>query len=88
MAPRLWTADRGVQQLGPGGIWAAAIGHALWTWVERLIISDALGARIILTDPPVYLAGPGPDSYTSELYSLVLITAIVLASWHRLRPLR
>jgi hypothetical protein len=78
----------GLVALSPGGIWAAAVGHGLWTWVESQLITETLKLRVILTDPPTYLAGPGPDTYTSEVFSLVLLVAIMLAAWHRLRSSR
>jgi hypothetical protein len=75
----------GIIALGPGGILAAGFAHGLWTWAERLIIGDLLGAEVITTDPPTYLAGPGPDTYTSEVFSLCLIAAIALAAMLLLR---
>jgi hypothetical protein len=69
----------GVVALGSGGILAAGIAHGLWTWAERLVIGDIVGAQVIATDPPTYLAGPGPDTYTSEAFSLCLVVAITLA---------
>jgi hypothetical protein len=69
----------GVIALGRGGILAAGFAHGLWTWAERLWIGDLLGAEIVATDPPTYLAGPGPDTYNSEVFGLCLIVAIAIA---------
>lgn len=68
----LFGAVLGVLALGRGGIWAAVAGHAGWTWLETSWIGDA----VMLYKDGSFLAGAGPDSYASPIFTLVLILTL------------
>lgn len=70
----LFGAALGFIALGRGGIWAAIAGHAGWTWLETSWIGDAVTFR----KDSGFLAGAGPDSYGSPIFTLVLILFLAL----------
>ncbi len=70
----LFGACLGFLALGPGGIWAAIGAHAGWSWLEIAVLG---GPRQIVKSG-TWIAGAGPDSYGSPLFTLVLITTLAV----------
>jgi membrane protease YdiL (CAAX protease family) len=68
----LFGACLGFLVLGPGGIWTAVGAHAGWSWLEIA----ALGQPGQIAKTQSILAGAGPDSYGSPLFSLVLLGVV------------
>jgi membrane protease YdiL (CAAX protease family) len=58
--------------LGRGGIWSAVGAHAGWSWLETAV----LGARGQIDKTSSWLAGVGPDSYGSPLFTGVLLCVL------------
>jgi membrane protease YdiL (CAAX protease family) len=65
----LFGAVLGLLALGRGGIWSAVGAHAGWSWLETAFLGEK--GQIVKTSS--WLAGQGPDSYGSPLFSLVLL---------------
>jgi membrane protease YdiL (CAAX protease family) len=70
----LFGACLGFLALGPGGIWTAIGAHAGWSWLEIAVLGRA--GQIVKAD--VWLAGSGPDSYGSPVFTLVLLCVLGL----------
>ena len=70
----LFGAVLGFLALGRGGIWAAAAGHAGWTWLETSWIGDG----VTFTKMPGFWAGFGPDSYGAPTFTVVLMFTLGL----------
>ncbi len=68
----LFGALLGILALSRGGIWAAVAGHAGWTWLETTWISTA----VTFEKDGSFLAGVGPDSYGSPMFTGVLMLAL------------
>lgn len=75
----LFGALLGCLALGRGGIWAAVAAHAGWTWLETSWIGDAV---TFLKDRS-FLAGVGPDSYGSPVFTLILVLTLTAISLSR-----
>lgn len=77
----LFGAVLGFLALGPGGIWAAIGAHAGWSWLEGAV----MGAQGQIIKNGAWLAGSGPDSYGSPIFSLVLISVVSLQIFLQVR---
>lgn len=75
----LFGAALGFLALGRGGIWGAVAGHAGWTWLETSWIGDA----VTFQKDGSFLAGAGPDSYGSPVFTAVLIVILALMGVRR-----
>jgi membrane protease YdiL (CAAX protease family) len=65
----LFASALGALALCRGGLIAAAVAHAAWTWLETI----ALGTCFTFEKLGGFWAGSGPDSYGSPIFSVVII---------------
>lgn len=70
----LFGACLGFLALGPGGIWSAIGAHAGWSWLEIAV----LGQPGQIVKSASWLAGTGPDSYGSPMFTVILLTVTLI----------